>query len=78
LQTCGLSPVEVIRTATGAASQAIGRPSDFGTLEPGLSADLLLVEGNAARDVACLASVRRVYLQGRPVAGVDRCASFSD
>jgi imidazolonepropionase-like amidohydrolase len=78
LQTCGLSPVEVIHAATGAASQAMGRRSDFGTLEPGLSADLLLVEGNAARDVACLASVRRVYLQGRPVAGVDRCASFSD
>jgi len=68
---CGLSPVEVIHAATGAASHAVGRQDEFGTLRPGASADLLLVEGNAARDLRTLASVRAVYLEGRPVLGGD-------
>jgi imidazolonepropionase-like amidohydrolase len=71
MQTCGLSPIEVIHAATGAASQAMGRQSEFGTLQPGLSADLLLVDGEAARDVACLASVQRVYVRGQLLAGAD-------
>jgi len=67
LGTCGLSPVEVIWAATGAASQAVGRQDEFGTLRAGGSADLLLVDGNAARDLRALASVRAVYLEGRHV-----------
>lgn len=66
--TCGLSPLEIIHAATAAASQAVGRQDEFGILRPGLSADLLLVEGNAARDVRTLAAVRDVYLEGRRVA----------
>jgi imidazolonepropionase-like amidohydrolase len=65
MHASGMSPVEVIQAATGAAAEAIGRQDDFGTLRPGLSADLLLVEGNAAESVACLQSVRSVYVQGR-------------
>jgi imidazolonepropionase-like amidohydrolase len=64
---CGLSPVEVIHAATGAASEAIGLQDKFGTLRRGSSADLVLVEGNAARDVRTLASVRGVYQEGRLV-----------
>jgi imidazolonepropionase-like amidohydrolase len=67
MEKCGLSPVEVIHAATGAASQAIGQQDEFGTLRPGSSADLLLVTGNAASDVRTLASVRAVYLEGRLV-----------
>src|SRR5437870_4669240 len=63
MQACGLSPLEVIHAATGAASLALGREADFGTLRAGLSADLLLVDGNAEHDVACLATVRAVYLR---------------
>jgi imidazolonepropionase-like amidohydrolase len=61
---CGLSPVEVVHAATGAASQAIGQQDEFGTLRSGSSADLLLIEGNAARDLRALASVRGVYQAG--------------
>ena len=50
---------------TGAAAAAIGRADEFGMLRPGLSADLLLVNGEAARDVRRLADVRAVYGQGR-------------
>jgi imidazolonepropionase-like amidohydrolase len=69
MAACGLSPVQVIHAATGAASQAVGRQDEFGTLRPGASADLLLVDGNAARDVRALAEVRAVYQEGRRVVG---------
>jgi imidazolonepropionase-like amidohydrolase len=65
LSACGLSPVEVIHAATGAASQAIGRQDQFGTLRPGLQADLLLVDGDVAHDVRRLAAVRAVYRAGQ-------------
>jgi len=64
---CGLSAVEAIHAATGAASLAAGQADQFGTLREGLRADLVLVDGNAAQDVRCLANVRAVYLEGRSV-----------
>jgi imidazolonepropionase-like amidohydrolase len=67
----GLSPLEVIYAATGAAAEATGRQNEFGTLRPGLSADLLLVDGNAAENLAHLASVRQVYVEGQLLAGTD-------
>lgn len=68
MASAGLSSVEVIHAATGAASQAVGRQDQFGTLRPGLQADLLLVEGDAGRDVRALGAVRDVYVGGRRVA----------
>ena len=69
MQSCGLSAIEVVHAATGAASQALGRETEFGVLRPGLAADLVLVDGNVAHDVACLAAVRRVYVHGQLQAG---------
>jgi len=64
MAACGFSALQVIHAGTGAASLAIGREAEFGTLQAGLSADLLLVQGNAAQDVRCLAAVEQVYVQG--------------
>jgi len=69
MASAGLSPLEVVHAATGAASLAMGRQAEFGTLRPGLSADLLLVDGNVATDISCLQSVRRVYVEGQLLAG---------
>jgi ABC-type nitrate/sulfonate/bicarbonate transport system permease component len=65
MASAGLSALEAIQAATGAASQATGHQDEFGTLRARLIADLLLVDGNAAEDIHCLASVRRVYLEGQ-------------
>jgi imidazolonepropionase-like amidohydrolase len=65
MHACDMSPLEVIHAATGAAAEAVGREDEFGTLRPGLSADLLLVEGNAAETISALQSVRSVYVEGR-------------
>ena len=65
MHACGLSPLEVIHAATGAAAEAVGRADEFGTLRAGSSADLLLVEGNPAENIGALQSVRSVYVEGR-------------
>jgi imidazolonepropionase-like amidohydrolase len=72
MASAGLSPLEVVHAATGAASQAMARQAEFGTLQAGLSADLLLVDGNVAADIRCLAAVHRVYVEGHLLAGADR------
>jgi imidazolonepropionase-like amidohydrolase len=58
LVSCGLSTVEAIHAATGAASLAAGRADQFGTLREGLRADLVIVDGDAAHDIRRLANVR--------------------
>jgi imidazolonepropionase-like amidohydrolase len=65
MHACGMTPQQVIHAATGAAAEAIGHQDEFGTLRGGLSADMLLVNGNAADDIGCLESVERVYVEGR-------------
>jgi imidazolonepropionase-like amidohydrolase len=71
MASAGLSPLEVIHAATGAATEAAGCQEDFGTLRPCLSADLLLVDGNVSQSLAHLTAVRRVYSQGQLLAGSD-------
>jgi imidazolonepropionase-like amidohydrolase len=67
LVVCGLTPVEAIRAATGAAAAALGADGRYGTIEPGATANLLAVEGNAAADIRCLAQVRAVFAAGLAV-----------
>ena len=65
MHACGMSPLEVIHAATGAAAEAVNRQTEFGTLRAGSSADLLLVQGNAAENIGALESVRSVYVEGQ-------------
>jgi imidazolonepropionase-like amidohydrolase len=58
-----LTPLEAIRAVTGTAAEAIGL-ADRGVLAPGKRADLLMVEGNAAQDLAALGRVRGVMQRG--------------
>ena len=67
LVRCGLSAVQAIHAATGAASLATGHGDEFGTLREGLRADLILVDGDAAHDIRRLASIRAVYQEGREI-----------
>jgi imidazolonepropionase-like amidohydrolase len=64
LEEAGLSPMEVLRSATGQAAIAIGR-DDLGTIEPGKRADLLLLGSDPLRSAAALADIRYVVSGGR-------------
>jgi len=50
----GLTPLEVITCATKTGAEIMGRGHEFGTLEKGKLADVLIVDGNVAADISLL------------------------
>ena len=50
----GLTPLEVITCATKTGAEIMGRGSEFGTLEKGKLADVLIVDGDVAADISLL------------------------
>jgi imidazolonepropionase-like amidohydrolase len=66
LEQAGLSSTQALASATGVAAQVLGVADQFGTLRPGLAADVLVVGGNPVRDLATLRDPRLV-LQGGQV-----------
>jgi imidazolonepropionase-like amidohydrolase len=74
LAECGLAPVEVITAATRNNAQFFGVSARFGTIETGKLADLVLLAGDAAKDMQVMRRVQRVMLNGRWVSpsGSDR------
>ena len=50
----GITPVQAIQTASGNPAKVLDRADEFGTIAPGLAADLLVVEGNAAEEIGAL------------------------
>src|SRR5205807_1543733 len=60
-----LSPLQAIAAATASAAELMGLASEVGTLEAGKRADLLVVDGDPAREIQALARPRMVLLEGR-------------
>ena len=50
----GLTPLEVITCATKTGAEIMGRGDEFGTLEKGKLADVLIVDGDVTADIALL------------------------
>jgi imidazolonepropionase-like amidohydrolase len=61
----GLSPLEAITAATGTAAGFLYRTDQFGTLRPGLQADLVILRGDASRDISAIRTVERVMVGGK-------------
>lgn len=70
LHRAGLSPMEVIISATSLAAEAIGMEDTVGTLKPGMAADLIYLDGDPLTDPGALSRVEAVVLGGELV--VDR------
>ena len=70
MQTAGLTPSEVLVTATRGAAMAMNRLEDLGTIEQGKVADLLIVEADPAEDIANLRRLRFV-VRGGVVRSID-------
>ena len=60
----GLSPLEAIGAATRHAARACGQGAELGTLEPGMLADVLVVDGDPLLDPRALADARAVIVDG--------------
>jgi len=61
----GLSPIEVLRTATSVPAEAMGLGAEIGSIEPGKLADITIVDGNPLANVRELRKVERVMKDGR-------------
>jgi imidazolonepropionase-like amidohydrolase len=55
----GFSPLEVITCATRTGAEIMGGADDFGTVEAGKLADLLIVDGDVASDITLLEDRQR-------------------
>lgn len=61
----GISPLEAIHMATQVPAEAVGLSTEIGTIEVGKRADLVLVDGNPADNIADMGRVRQVWRDGR-------------
>ena len=65
LVRAGLSPLEAIRAATLVPARALKMESEFGTIEAGKRADLILVEGNPLDSISHIRRVKYVVTRGQ-------------
>jgi imidazolonepropionase-like amidohydrolase len=64
MQRAGMPPMQVIVSSTAVAARAMRRETEFGTVEKGKDADLLVVASDPSADVANLRKVRYVVRGG--------------
>ena len=63
----GMTPREVIISATRDAAELLGISGETGTLDVGKAADLIAVDGDPLTDVGALMKIRYVMAAGRVV-----------
>lgn len=61
----GLTPYEALATGTREPARYFGTPDEFGTVEPGRRADLILLEANPLADVANVQRRAGVMVRGQ-------------
>ncbi len=65
LASGGMTPMEVLHAATIGSSKTIGRDHEFGSLEPGKFADLIILKKNPLTDIRNTLSIEEVMKNGR-------------
>jgi imidazolonepropionase-like amidohydrolase len=67
LVDAGLSPLVAIQSASLNVAEAWGKGKDYGSLEKGKVADLVIVRGDPMTDIAATQNVETVFMDGKPV-----------
>jgi imidazolonepropionase-like amidohydrolase len=65
LVRAGLTPKEALATATREAAIFVGQGAEWGTIEAGKRADLLLLDANPLESIGATAKIVRVMVRGR-------------
>jgi imidazolonepropionase-like amidohydrolase len=63
----GMTPMQVIVASTGAAADCHGKTGQFGTLQPGAAADLLVMNANPLDNIRNTRQIRSVWIAGRQI-----------
>jgi len=61
----GMTAKQALAAATRSAARALGLEDRIGSIQAGMQADLLVVNGNPTEDISALADIRMVMLAGR-------------
>lgn len=64
MQDAGLTPAQVLESATRIGALALGREADLGTLEAGKIADLLVVDADPTQDIGNIRALRYIMRGG--------------
>jgi hypothetical protein len=64
LVEAGFTPVEAIHIASANGAQFLGESDSIGTLAPGKAADLVLIHGDPAKNIADIEKVETVFKNG--------------
>jgi imidazolonepropionase-like amidohydrolase len=64
MQQTGMAPMQILVAATKNGACACGKSGEFGTIEPGKSTDILVVQGNPLDDLRKLQDLRLVLKNG--------------
>ena len=65
LVEAGLTPVQAIQTASQNVAQAWGKDKDYGSVEKGKVADLVIVRGDPRRNISDTQNVEMVFIEGK-------------
>jgi len=60
-----MAPLDIIKAATHTAARACGREHEFGSIQVGRRADLLVVRGDPSKDIRAIRQLRYVFRDGR-------------
>jgi imidazolonepropionase-like amidohydrolase len=71
LTEAGLKPEDALRAATINAARMIGREKDFGTVEAGKAADLVILDADPRADIRNVTRISRTLKSGIPYEPVD-------
>jgi imidazolonepropionase-like amidohydrolase len=67
LVMAGIPPIDAIKICTYNGARILKREDKFGSLKKGLSADILIVEGNPAENISDSRNIKHVFLRGKQV-----------
>jgi imidazolonepropionase-like amidohydrolase len=65
----GLTPAQILLSATGDAARCVGLDQELGTLEPGKRADFVVLRANPLDDIRNSREIEGVWINGNAVPG---------
>jgi imidazolonepropionase-like amidohydrolase len=64
MEDAGISPLEILKSGSVNTAKYFDRTEEFGYVEPGLSADFILVKGNPLEDLEKLKDLQGIMIRG--------------